>query len=75
MPNINLINGIYCPKKISAKYFLSVEISRPKVKKNGGCEPIHHALKDVHVDVPENFGQASKHKTMHLLIIKHLYIY
>ena len=33
MPNINLINGLDCPKKVSAKYFLSVEISRPKVKK------------------------------------------
>ena len=45
MPNINLINGFHCPKKNSEKYFLSVELSRPKVKKNGGCEPINHALK------------------------------
>ena len=30
---------------------------------------------DVHVDFPNNFGQASKHETMHLLIMKHFYIY
>ena len=37
---------------------------------------INHTLsiKDVQVDVLEIFGQASKHETMHLLIIKHLYI-
>ena len=32
MRNINLINGLKCPGKILAKYFLSVEKSRSKVK-------------------------------------------
>ena len=39
MSNIKLINGLRRPKKISAKYFLSVEISRPKVKKMEAVNP------------------------------------
>ena len=34
-----MINGLHCPIKTSAKYFFSVEISRPKVKKMEAVNP------------------------------------
>ena len=55
MPNINLINGLHCPKKISAKYFLSVEISRPKVKKMEAVNPYITPLRGQNGDFEKSF--------------------
>ena len=45
MPNINLINGLHCPKKFQQNIFSVLRYRDRKWKKIGGCEPIHHALK------------------------------